>query len=54
MSFTERDHEQLTLIAEDRDTSLAWVIRQAVSEYLERNRLSEPTLPLPRPKQGRR
>ncbi|WP_150297217.1 ribbon-helix-helix protein, CopG family [Salipiger aestuarii] len=53
VSFTERDHELLTQIAEDRDTSLAWVIRQAVSEYLDRNRSEEPQLPLPRPDRGR-
>ncbi|WP_416369693.1 ribbon-helix-helix protein, CopG family [Tritonibacter mobilis] len=54
VSFTERDHTLLTQIAEDRDTSLAWVIRQAVSEYLERNPPEEPSLPLPRPDQGHR
>lgn len=54
VSFTDSDHDLLTQIAEDRDVSLSWVIRQAVSEYLDRNRHEEPGLPLPRPATGRR
>ena len=54
MSFTERDHNSLTQIADDQDVSISWVIRQAVSEYLDRHRRDEPMLPLPGPAQKRR
>jgi len=47
VSFTERDHQRLSELAEAQDVSVAWVIRQAVTEYLERNRPDQPGLPLP-------
>ncbi|WP_373320040.1 ribbon-helix-helix protein, CopG family [Ruegeria spongiae] len=54
MSFKESDHEHLSQIAEANDVSLSWVVRQAVSEYLDRNKINEPGLPLPRPQKGER
>lgn len=45
MSLTERDHALLTAIAEGQDVSLSWVIRQAIADYLDRNRHEEPVLP---------
>ena len=54
VSLTERDHQSLTEIAEDRDLSISWVIRQAITEYLERNQRDEPTLPPPVERQGKR
>lgn len=53
VSLTERDHASLTLIAEDQDVSLSWVIRQAIAEYLDRNRREQPALPLGLMRHGR-
>ena len=54
VSFKESDHELLNRIAEANDVSLSWVVRQAVAEYLDRNKVDEPGLPLPRPQKGRK
>lgn len=54
VSFKESDHELLNRIAEANDVSLSWVVRQAVAEYLDWNKVDEPGLPLPRPQKDRK
>ena len=49
VSLTEKDHQRLTQIAAHLDISISWVIRQSISEYLDRNRPEEPELPLTKP-----
>lgn len=38
VSLTSDVHQGLEAIAEDRDVSLSWVVRRAVSEYLAKQK----------------
>jgi hypothetical protein len=38
VSVSATDHAELTRFAEARDLSLAWVVRRAISDFVERHR----------------
>ncbi len=38
VTIAESDHSQLTQMAAENDLSLAWMVRRAVAEFVERNR----------------
>jgi Ribbon-helix-helix protein, copG family len=46
VSVDQRDYEQLTALAEDYRVSLAWLVRYAVTDLLERYRQDQLELPL--------
>ena len=46
VSVDERDYEQLTTLAEEYRVSLAWLVRWAVADLLERYRQDQLELPL--------
>ena len=46
VSVDERDYEQLVALADERQVSLAWLVRYAVSDFLERYRQDQLELPL--------
>ena len=54
VSVDERDYEQLSALAEEHRVSLAWLVRYAVSELLERQRHDQLQLPLELTAGGRR
>ena len=54
VSVDERDYEQLSALAEVHRVSLAWLVRYAVSELLERHRHDQLQLPLELTAGGRR
>lgn len=37
VSLTQVDHDKLEALADSQDVSMSWVVRKAVSEYLEKN-----------------
>ncbi|MGO6746392.1 ribbon-helix-helix domain-containing protein [Rhizobium ruizarguesonis] len=41
VSLKEQDYDALTQIAVARDVSLSWVIRQAIRQFIEKDRDSE-------------
>jgi hypothetical protein len=54
VSVDERDYEQLSALAEEYRVSLAWLVRYAVSDLLERHRQDQLQLPLELTSSGRR
>ena len=46
VSVDQRDYEQLAALAEDYRVSLAWLVRYAVTDLLERYRQDQLELPL--------
>ena len=46
VSVDERDYDQLTALAEEYRVSLAWLVRYAVTDLLERYRQDQLELPL--------
>ena len=54
VSVDERDYEQLSALAEEHRVSLAWLVRYAVGELLERHRHDQLQLPLELTAGGRR
>lgn len=46
VSVDERDYEQLVALADEHRVSLAWLVRYAVSDFLERYRQDQLELPL--------
>ena len=46
VSVDQRDYEQLTALAEEYRVSLAWLVRYAVADFLERYRQDQLQLPL--------
>lgn len=49
VSLDPHDHAELSRLADSHDLSVAWMVRKAVAEFVERNRLSEQSeLPLSR------
>jgi hypothetical protein len=46
VSVDERDYEQLSTLAEEYRVSLAWLVRYAVGDFLERYRQDQLQLPL--------
>jgi len=46
VSVDQRDYEQLTALAEEYRVSLAWLVRWAVADLLERYRQDQLELPL--------
>jgi hypothetical protein len=46
VSVDERDYEQLALLADEHRVSLAWLVRYAVADFLERYRQDQLELPL--------
>ena len=46
VSVDERDYEQLSTLAEEYRVSLAWLVRYAVSDFLQRYRQDQLELPL--------
>jgi hypothetical protein len=46
VSVDERDYEQLVALAEEHRVSLAWLVRYAVSDFLQRYRQDQLELPL--------
>lgn len=55
VSLDPHDHAELSRLADSHDLSVAWMVRKAVSEFVERNRPSEQSeLPLSRSGQGNR
>lgn len=46
VSIDERDYEQLVSLADEHRVSLAWLVRYAVSDFLERYRQDQLELPL--------
>lgn len=49
ISMNLTDHAELVRIAEARDLSMAWVVRRAIADFVERHReASQQELALPR------
>jgi len=46
VTLDNRDHEQLSKLAEKYRVSLAWLVRYAVSDLLDRHRQDQLQLPL--------
>jgi len=46
VSVDERDYEQLVALADEHRVSLAWLVRYAVGDFLERYRQDQLQLPL--------
>ena len=46
VSVDDRDYEQLVALAEEHNVSLAWLVRYAVKDFLERYRQDQLELPL--------
>ena len=46
VSVDERDYEQLSALAEEHRVSLAWLVRYAVGDFLQRYRHDQLELPL--------
>ena len=46
VSVDERDYEQLVALADEHRVSLAWLVRYAVGDFLERYRQHQLELPL--------
>ena len=46
VSVDDRDYEQLVALAEEHNVSLAWLVRYAVKDLLERYRQDQLELPL--------
>ncbi len=46
VSVDDRDYDQLTVLAEEHRVSLAWLVRYAVSDMLDRHRQDQLQLPL--------
>jgi predicted transcriptional regulator len=46
VTVDEQDHAQLTTLAEKYRVSLAWLVRYAVSDMLDRHRQDQLQLPL--------
>ena len=46
VSVDERDYEQLAALADEHRVSLAWLVRYAVADFLERYRQDQLELPL--------
>lgn len=46
VSVDDRDYEQLAALAEEHRVSLAWLVRYAVSDFLQRYREDQLQLPL--------
>ncbi|MBC7298966.1 MAG: CopG family transcriptional regulator [Demequina sp.] len=46
VSLSGRDHASLAELADRYDVSLSWLVRQAVTEFLERSESGEVQLPL--------
>ena len=46
VSVDERDYEQLSALAEEHRVSLAWLVRYAVGDFLQRYRQDQLELPL--------
>jgi hypothetical protein len=46
VSVDERDYEQLSTLAEEYRVSLAWLVRYAVGDFLDRYRQHQLELPL--------
>lgn len=51
VSFDQQTHGVLSAIAHDNDTTIAWVVRRAVADFVTRHHqaAAEPELPLQRP-----
>jgi hypothetical protein len=50
VSFDQQTHGVLSAIAHENDTTIAWVVRRAVADYVTRQQAAaEPELPLQRP-----
>ena len=54
VSIDERDYEQLVALAEEHRVSLAWLVRYAVADFLDRYRREQLELPLELTGPGRR
>jgi len=54
VSIDERDYEQLATLADEHRVSLAWLVRYAVADMLERYRQDQLELPLELTGGGRR
>lgn len=49
VSLDEQAHATLSVLAKQQDVSVAWMMRRAVSEFIERQEpLAQPELPLRR------
>lgn len=46
VSVDDRDYEQLVALADEHRVSLAWLVRYAVKDFLERYRQDQLELPL--------
>ena len=46
VSVDERDYDQLSTLAAEHRVSLAWLVRYAVADFLERYRQDQLQLPL--------
>lgn len=46
VSVDERDYQQLVALADEHRVSLAWLVRYAVADFLERYRQDQLQLPL--------
>jgi len=46
VSVDTHDHEQLVALAQEHRVSLAWLVRYAVADFLERYRQQQLQLPL--------
>ena len=46
VSVDERDYDELSVLAEQHRVSLAWLVRYAVGDFLERYRQDQLVLPL--------
>lgn len=51
VSVNQSDLAELSRLAAEHDLSMAWIVRKAITEFIERNRIdSQSELPLPRAK----
>ncbi len=47
VALDDQEYAALALVAEEHRISMAWLVRQAVADFLERYRNEETQLPLP-------
>lgn len=56
VALDDQEYAALAIVAEKHRISMAWLVRQAVADFLERYRREETQLPLPlatsRPERG--
>lgn len=54
VSIPEQQHEQIQVLAEKNSLSVAWLVRQAVSDFLEKTENQQDFSPLKKNTKGNR